>query len=231
MAKGHYDHQPRHDLTGQTFGDWTVVARGRPRGAEGRYWLCRCVCGTEREVNGSTLRKGTSRGCGCGVARAVSAANTTHGLSQTPEHRTWIAMRHRCSNPNNKKWNLYGGRGITVDPRWDDFATFLADMGPKPSRRHSIERRDGTKGYSPENCYWATPEQQNRNTTRNRTLTFQGETLTVAEWAERKGMRYGSLYARIADDWSVEDALTIPVARGAARIAHRRSVGGDSTIS
>lgn len=231
MPKGQYEHQPRNDLIGQTFNDWSVVARGRPRGAEGRQWLCRCVCGTEREISAYALRKGLTSGCGCRAAERVAAAQTTHGQSKTPEHRAWIAMRSRCNNPNTTKWHLYGGRGITVDPRWDDFATFLADMGPKPSKRHSVERRDGNKGYSPENCYWATPEQQNQNTTRNRFLTFEGETLTVSEWARRKGISQSALRNRIADDWTVEHALTIPVQRGAARIAHRRAVGGDSTTS
>ena len=132
-------------------------------------------------------------------------------------------MRARCSSPSNTAYLNYGARGIRVDARWDDFETFLADMGRRPSAEYSIERRDGTLGYSPENCYWATIKQQNRNTARNRFLTFEGETLTVAEWAERKGMTYGALSNRIRDGWSTEDALTIPVGRGSARVAHKSS--------
>jgi hypothetical protein len=225
MPKGHYEHHNLIDMTGRQCGDWTVLSRAlrEDDGYGTNYWLCRCVCGTERSVSGATLRSGKSRGCGCKQRERQIAGQTKHGLSNTAEHRIWIAMRSRCSNPNTTKWNLYGERGITVDPRWDQFETFLADMGPRPSPRHSIERRDGSKGYSPENCYWATPQQQNRNTSRNHFLTYQGETLTVAEWAERRGMTYGSLSNRVADGWSTEDALTIPVARGAARVAHRQA--------
>jgi hypothetical protein len=147
-------------------------------------------------------------------------------MSYSVEYRTWMSIWQRCGNPTYSKWGLYGGRGIKVCDRWASFDAFLADMGLKPSPRHSIERRDGSEGYSPENCYWATPQQQNRNTSRNRFLTYQGETLTVAEWAERRSMTYGSLSNRIRDGWSTEDALTIPVGRGAARVAHRQARAG-----
>jgi hypothetical protein len=225
MPKGHYDHQNAKLIEpGTAYGDWVVTGRSDKTNPSGQvFWECRCVCGRERDVSGYSLRSGKSRGCGCTAAKQFGASLVKHGLSDTVEHRIWIAMRSRCSNPNTTKWNLYGERGITVDPRWDQFETFLADMGPRPSPRHSIERRDGSKGYSPGNCYWATPQQQNRNTSRNHFLTYQGETLTVAEWAERRGMTYGSLSNRVADGWSVEDALTIPVGRAAARAAHRRA--------
>lgn len=223
MPKGHYEHQPRVDLTGQKFGDWTVVGRGIPRGSAGRRWLCRCICGAENEVRRVTLQAGKSKGCGCGAGKLIVERQTTHNMSKTPEYRVWLAMRQRCSNPNTTKWHLYGGRGITVCERWDkSFQAWIDDMGPRPEG-HSIERVDGDGNYEPGNCIWAPIKSQNRNTARNRFLTHAGETLTVAEWAERMGVGYSALSNRIRDGWSVEDALTIPVARGAARIAHRLS--------
>lgn len=229
MPKGHYLHKNAKEMAGCTFGDWTVLHRSDKTNRTGQVrWVCRCACGVERDVIGTTLRNGTSTGCGCRTFRQFAAALVTHGLSNTPEHRIWIAMRARCRNPTTTKWTIYGGRGITVDPRWNDFATFLKDMGPRPSARHSIERRDGNLGYTPENCYWATITQQNRNTARNRFLTYEGETMTIAEWAERKGMSYGALSNRIKDGWSVVDALSIPVDRGQARIAHRLAISTDT---
>jgi hypothetical protein len=116
-------------------------------------------------------------------------------------------MRSRCVNPNLEYWPIYGGKGISVDPRWDDFATFLADMGPRPAG-HSIERRDSNGNYTPENCYWATALEQSRNTSRCKYLTFNGETKTVSEWAVITDMHNNTIRARLARGWTVEDALT-----------------------
>lgn len=134
-------------------------------------------------------------------------------MTRSAEYRTWQALRNRCENPNDTKYHLYGGHGIKVCERWrESFANFYADMGPKPSPRHSVERRDGNGPYSPENCYWATYKQQNRNTSRNRMITFRGETLSLAEWAERTGIGYAALTHRVMRaGWSVERALTTPV--------------------
>lgn len=87
----------------------------------------------------------------------------THGLSNTPLHRCWVGMRNRCENPNHPAYADYGGRGITVCERWKSFTKFFADMGPKPSEKHSLDRIDNSKGYSPENCRWATAIEQSAN--------------------------------------------------------------------
>lgn len=87
----------------------------------------------------------------------------THGASLTPEYRTWAAMRQRCLNPRSSRYPTYGGRGITICERWSNFTAFLADMGPRPSPDHSLDRIDNDKGYEPSNCRWATRSQQQRN--------------------------------------------------------------------
>ncbi len=120
-------------------------------------------------------------------------------------------MRGRCRDPRNKCFANYGGRGITVCERWSDFAAFLADMGPRPSLEHSIDRIDNSAGYSPENCRWATKSDQMRNTRRNNNLTFRGETLCVSAWAERVGIARRTLLSRIKLGWSVERVLTAPL--------------------
>ena len=133
-------------------------------------------------------------------------------LGRTPEYRCWQSIRDRCYNPNNRDYAMYGGRGIAVCKRWrESSAAFLADMGPKPSPEHSIDRIDNDGDYSPENCRWATPAEQARNRKSSRLLTHNGETMTVAEWAERLAIKPGTLSMRLSYGWSVEKAVTTPV--------------------
>jgi len=103
-------------------------------------------------------------------------------------------MRKRCYNPSNKQYKDYGGRGIKVCDRWLDnkhgFENFLQDMGPRPSSKHSIERRDNNGNYCPENCYWATKKEQSRNTRRNCWLSAYGKTIILTDWAQELACHY-----------------------------------------
>ena len=146
-------------------------------------------------------------------------ASFKHGCSNnggvrpvTPEYTSWLGMRQRCRNPRNQDFPTYGGRGIRVCERWDSFLTFLEDMGPKPSRKHELDRYPDKNGnYEPGNCRWATRTQNVRNTRFNRLITFNGETLCLAEWAERTGISAGLLQGRLTRlKWTVERALTTP---------------------
>jgi hypothetical protein len=129
------------------------------------------------------------------------------------EYSVWAAMKKRCHYPKHEHYKSYGAKGIVVCPRWrDDFQAFLLDMGPRPSLEHSIDRIDGTKGYEPGNCRWATVLEQTQNRSIGaRLLTFQGETLMMSEWARRLGLPGGALRSRLNKGWSVERALTTKV--------------------
>ena len=98
---------------------------------------------------------------------ARGGGNVKHRASSRPnrtrEYETWVSMRDRCRNPNNKRYENYGGRGIRICKRWDDFANFLADMGERPSPQHSLDRINNDGSYRPSNCRWATRSQQRRN--------------------------------------------------------------------
>jgi hypothetical protein len=121
-------------------------------------------------------------------------------------------MRRRCRNPRSKDFHHYGGRGIKICDRWEDFANFLADMGPRPTLKHWLERRDNDGDYTPNNCYWATITEQAINRRNNRHITALGRTQTIAEWSLETGLSQGAIGARLNRyGWSEEDAVTRPL--------------------
>lgn len=200
---------------GTRFTRWTVIAYAGTRGRH-RYWLCRCDCGTEREVSQGALRaKGqqASGSCGClGHANRIRAV-ITHGMTHSSEFKIWTSIKQRCLIPHNDNYPDYGGRGIRVCDRWcDSFEEFYADMGPRPSSRHSIDRIDVNGHYEPGNCRWATAREQCRNKRTNFVLTFQGKTQCAAAWSEEIGLPAQTIIARVRRyGWSDERALTEPI--------------------
>lgn len=120
-----------------------------------------------------------------------------HGWSKTRTHRIWRAMRSRCTNPNLDAYPRYGGAGVKVDPRWDSFLAFLADMGPAPEGMTLDRYPDQAGDYTPSNCRWATPKEQARNMRVNRMIEHEGETLCLAAWAERLGTTSDVLWKRL----------------------------------
>lgn len=133
--------------------------------------------------------------------------------AERPEFAIRSSIIQRCHNPKNPGFADYGGRGIVVCGRWRVSAdAFLTDMGPRPSARHSIERKNNDGPYSPDNCVWATKAEQNRNTRQNVRLTFKGRTLCIAEWAREQGLPEKAIRDRLnLLNWSIERALTEPL--------------------
>jgi hypothetical protein len=190
---------------GDRFGMLEMLRAAPSRHDEGwerRFWLCRCDCGKTYEAHDRDLVTGEKTNCGC-VWRirqraGTLAANTTHGLSQSVEYTIWRTMKQRCFEPSSESYHLYGGRGISVCDRWrDDFAAFYADMGPRPSDKHSIERIDNDGNYEPSNCCWATRNEQARNRRTNVRIEHEGKNLTIAEWAEITGLRQHTIIMRM----------------------------------
>lgn len=200
------------DLTGQSFGRLTVLGFAGRNKWQKAMWLCRCECGNYSVVLGGSLLAGRTISCRCLFKEQLGANRRTHGKSNTAEYGIWQAMITRCENSNQAHYERYGGRGITVCEEWrDHFEQFLSDMGPRPGPRYSIDRIDNALGYSPENCRWATDIEQANNTTHCHYLEFQGEQLSIAQWAKRIGISRTTLSSRLRKGWSIEKTLTEPV--------------------
>ncbi len=118
-------------------------------------------------------------------------------ISSTAEYKAWHSMHARCKSTNHASFKNYGGRGIAISVEWEDLNVFLKDMGPRPSKRHSIDRIDNEKGYSKENCRWATLIEQKNNTRKNRKITYKGETKTVAQWAKVLNVSANLIHLRL----------------------------------
>ncbi len=128
----------------------------------------------------------------------------THNMTDSREYRAWQQMRERCSNPRSPAFKRYGGRGITVCDRWQKFEAFFEDMGS--SNGLSIDRKDNNGNYEPGNCRWATRKEQANNHRANRRIEFAGETLTIQQLADRRGLRHDTLSWRLKH-WPIERAL------------------------
>lgn len=210
-------------LNGVTrFGRLTVLGEAprivSPSGFAAVAAYVRCDCGVEKIVRGRGLVTGDTNSCGC-LQRELTAEklverSRTHGHSgkgRTSEYVIWTTMKQRCHNPNAGGYEDYGARGISVCNRWrDSFENFLADMGPRPSRRHSLDREDNDGDYEPGNCVWAEPIRQASNKRNNRLLTIDGEEATMSEWSRRSGVPLSSVHKRLKAGWSPRDAVLTP---------------------
>lgn len=192
---------------GDVFHRLTVI---EPRSAvkSGAYYhLCRCECGSEKLIMSSNLTKGKSKSCGCLSREMVSKRARTHGMSKSDEYATWNRMWSRCTNPVVDRYPQYGGRGISVCKEWERFEQFYEDMGPKPSRHHSIGRKDNDGDYCKENCRWETAEEQQSNTSRTVFVEHEGLKLSISQWSKRLGVSRDALQQRVSAGMPVERIL------------------------
>lgn len=201
------------NLAGQRFGYLQVLGPVGRCGQGSISWLCRCDCGVEKAVRSPELvrPKDGTISCGCDAAKRIRARQFKHGRVATPEYRSWGSLVNRCLNPKNKQYPYYGGRGITVCAEWrSSFERFFADMGTKPSAKHSIDRKDNDGPYAPWNCRWATPLEQTINRRNTVRVTFNGQTKSLSEWAQERAIPHDALFGRIRNGWTTEEALTVP---------------------
>lgn len=185
------------NLIGRRFGRLVAIGAAAPvpRGRKmAARWRCVCDCGEVKDVRGEDLRSGNSTSCGCGQREKARSRLLSHGQSNTQVYKVWAQMKQRCTNPNDDKFDLYGGRGIKVCQRWaDSFEAFRDDMGPRP-RGFSIDRIDGDGNYEPGNCRWATAKVQGENTTRTIWVEHGGQAMTAKAFADLLGVDPKRLY-------------------------------------
>ena len=199
-------------MIGQKFYRLTVLQRAESTpGNRGKRWLCQCECGNQTIVRNDSLKNGRSKSCGCYKnelsAKRIVDINKTHGMSYTPEYRIWGKMHNRCSDKNSKSYGDYGGRGIKVCESWKEFENFYKDMGKRPEGM-SIDRIDVNGDYCPENCRWATIEEQSNNKRNNIYIDYNGETKTLSQWANHFDIPVWKLFQRlIRDNLTFEEAI------------------------
>ncbi len=143
------------DLTGKTFGSWTVVGKVKNESRNEWYYDCTCSCGSSRPIAGHQLKSGNTAGCN-------NCRKTTHGMTSSSTFRIWSGVLRRCQSPSFTGYKYYGGRGITVCDRWLKFENFLEDMGERPLGLQ-IDRIDNDGNYEPGNCRWVTPKENGAN--------------------------------------------------------------------
>lgn len=203
---------------GDRFGRLTIQDRA-PSDRFGKLrWYCLCDCGNTTISAGSKLQRGVTQSCGCARIEATRRALTKHGQAgngyqaqrkaPSAEYRVWSSMKQRCYNPRSRSYERYGAQGITVCATWKkSFTSFLNDMGPRPSPKHVLDRINNNKGYCHSNCRWVTTQESNENRGSVRWVTYQGERLTVSEWARRLNIPASRIRMRLQAGWSEADAL------------------------
>jgi hypothetical protein len=208
---------------GQRFGR-LIATKACAARSKGRHimWQCKCDCGKEVTAKAYRLRHGYVRSCGClrdeqSFCRVYKhgAAGQSNGAYPSPEYRAWLGARMRCNNSNDGAYANYGGRGITFCEQWNTFERFFADMGPRPGPEYSLERIDNSKGYCPGNVKWGTLLEQANNKRNSRTITLDGQTKTLSQWARHTGLKPGTIWRRLQLGWSSKQVLLTPL-RGAA---------------
>ena len=190
------------DLVGHKYGILTVI-KWLGKGKKEYEWLCKCECGNETISTTSYLRSGHKTSCGC----LRSRRNYSHGLSHSPLWNVHGNMKRRCNDPKNKSYKNYGGRGITYCEKWETFDGFLEDMSDGYKEGLTLDRIDVNGNYNKENCRWADKKTQANNTTANHYITYNGETLTVSEMADKYGIDYELFRHRLKKGWTIDESM------------------------
>lgn len=207
----------RIDLTGKRFGRLVVESYGETRGKIA-YWKCRCDCGSTKLISSGSLRTGDSNSCGCLKREQTVDRNTKHSLDQRGKrnrfYKVWLAMKNRCLNQKCKDYQNYGGKGITVCDEWiNNPAAFVkwCEEQPKPEKRALLDRRDGTKGYSPENCRFLSDAESVRNRSMSIFVEINGERLVLKDAVKKYGVvSYGCAKIRVREyGWKPIDSVLI----------------------
>jgi len=179
------------EISGQRFGRLTVVRFSHIQNGR-TMWICACDCGSEIIRDGGNIRSGHTTSCGCYTKERQAEGQRTHGMSNTPEHNIWMGINSRCYCKTNSRYADWGGRGITVCDSWrHSFENFYSDMGPRPTKHHTIERINNDGPYCKKNCKWANRKEQANNRRIAKTtlkITLNGKTQSANAWSIELGI-------------------------------------------
>lgn len=208
------------DISGKKVGRLTVLKKVREEHPS--RWLCECSCGNKKDITYYVLVKDKIKSCGClqreNAAKSASMKSRTHGMKRTPTYNSWQSMKSRCYRSKDICFSRYGGRGIKVCSRWENsFENFYDDMGERPEGC-TLDRINFDKDYSPENCRWATVQEQQNNRSSNSLFTYKGRTQNIRAWADEFGIGYYTLQGRLFNGWPIERALLNPVRKKNAKL-------------
>jgi hypothetical protein len=207
------------NLLHQTFHRLTAIEYIGHYTSGGALWKWQCTCGETPTLPASAVKSGNTKSCGCFQSETQASRATTHGMTGTPEHQAWKDLMARCFTVTHKMYKHYGERGITVCVGLRVFENFFVLVGLRPSPKLSIDRINNNGNYSCGKCEqcvaegwvmnlrWATWKQQRRNTRQNRLIEMSGETLCLAEWANRYGVNSSTLRGRLERGLSLADAI------------------------
>ena len=190
----------RYPVIGSKYGRWVVVARDKD---DPKRVICHCECGTTKSINKYELMLGRTNSCGCIKIEITRERSTIHGMSGTRLHYIWASMKVRCSRKGSHDYQNYGARGIRVCDDWLNFIPFMDwALSNGYSETLMIDRIDVNKNYEPSNCRWVTNQKQQNNKRNNVTLTYNGQTKNMSEWARFTGLPYSVIKGRKYLGWS-----------------------------
>ena len=196
---------------GKKYGRWTVLNFSHRASGKRQMYICRCECGTIRPVSLAAIKHGHTISCGCLQREVAKKLGTKHGDIHKRLYKIWQNMRSRCQYPSARYYYMYGGAGITVCPEWENYETFRHwALTNGYDDNLSIDRIDGTKNYTPDNCRWVTMKQQQRNKRTNHKITLGNKTQSVTEWCEDLNISRSMVFKRLKLGWSEEKALLTP---------------------
>lgn len=200
------------DLVGKKYNKLTVIERAENASSGAVRWKCLCDCGNYAIVRAANLKNGAVKSCGCLLHETEN--KKTHGMSKTRIYQEWNSIKNRCTNPRNRRYEDYGGRGINICNEWkNDFLSFYnwsVSNGYKDSL--TIERKDVDGDYCPENCCWIPLEEQANNRRMNLSIEYNGKTQNLKEWCEELNLNYKRVHNRMFKlGYSFEEAITKPV--------------------
>lgn len=197
------------EYIGSKFGRFTILKEGiavKYGKTTMRKVVCKCDCGTEKEIDFNSVKSGKSTSCGCFNREHSKKLHTKHGMAMLktgvrhPDYNIWIKIKSRCLNPNDNSYSNYGERGIIVCDRWkESFEYFIADMGWRPNKNYSIERIDYNGNYCPENCKWIHKSEQSKNSRRVKLIEYNGFHYCLTDLCKLLNLPYSTMRHRVYD--------------------------------